>query len=199
MTGLFRRNRDNPPMTSTHSALAPIRRATLADLAGLSALIEAAYRGPESLTGWTSEAAMLDGQRMSLDELSEAVTGAGRVMLLVEGDDGAPIGCAGLTRTEAGAEFGKFAVRPALQSGGLGKRLLAACEDWLARAWGGGLMTLTVIEGRPELRAYYERRGYQATGHTLALASVHDAPGWTRGRDLILEEMAKPIPALQST
>lgn len=166
----------------------------MADLEGLSGLIEAAYRGPESLTGWTSEAGMLDGQRMSHAELSDAITGEGRVMLLVEDEGGVPIGCAGLTRTEAGAEFGKFAVRPALQSGGLGKRLLVACEDWLARVWGGGLMTLTVIQGRPELRAFYERRGYRATGATLALASVHDAPGWTRGRDLILEEMAKPVP-----
>ncbi len=180
-------------MTGSAFVPQPVRRATLADLESLSGLIEAAYRGPESLTGWTSEAGMLDGQRMSQAELAEAITGDGRVMLLVAGEDGGPIGCAGLTRTEAGAEFGKFAVRPALQSGGIGKRLLAACEDWLASQWGGGVMTLTVIEGRPELRAFYERRGYRATGATLALASVHDAPGWTRGRDLILEEMAKPV------
>ncbi len=182
-------------MTEIQLEPAPVRRATLADLTGLSSLIEAAYRGPESLTGWTSEAGMLDGQRMSLDELSEAIEGEGKVILLVEGEGGAPIGCAGLTRTAAGAEFGKFAVRPALQSAGLGKRLLAACEHWLATQWGGGVMTLTVIQGRPELRAYYERRGYRITGATLPLASVHDAPGWTQGRDLILEEMAKPVPA----
>lgn len=177
----------------------PVRRAGLADLEGLSALIEAAYRGPESLTGWTSEAGMLDGQRMSRADLAEAIQGEGRVMLLVEGADGAPVGCAGLTRTEAGAEFGKFAVRPALQSAGLGKRLLAACEDWLAHEWGGGLMTLTVIRGRPELQAYYERRGYRTTGETLALASVHDAPDWTLGRDLILEEMAKPVASARAS
>jgi GNAT superfamily N-acetyltransferase len=172
----------------------PARLATPEDLVPLSALIEAAYRGPESLEGWTSEAGLIDGQRLTHEQLLHAITREDGVMLLVE-LDGDIIGCAGLVRTQEGAEFGKFAVRPSVQSAGFGKAIMASAEDWLARAWGGGVMTMTVIEGREELFAYYQRRGYQRTGKCLPLASVHDAPDWKLGRDLRLEVLAKPVPA----
>jgi GNAT superfamily N-acetyltransferase len=183
---------------SVLTPLPPTRIATPYDLEALSSLIEAAYRGPESQTGWTSEAHLLDGQRMTHAQLLDAITKPDGVMLLVEGPGGAAVGCAGLSRTPEGAEFGKFAVRPALQNAGLGRQLLAACEDWLARAWGGGLMTMTVIQGRPELSAYYERRGYRPTGQTVALLDLHTAPGWTKGRDLRLDVLAKAIEPFQA-
>jgi N-acetylglutamate synthase-like GNAT family acetyltransferase len=171
-----------------------IRRAELTDLEALHRLIEAAYRGPESLTGWTSEGHIIDGQRMTSDQVAGVLSDHNTTMLLAESHDGTIIGCAAITTTQQGAEFGKFAVRPALQNGGTGKRLLAACEAVLADR-GGGLMTMTVIEGRTELSAFYERRGYQRTGERLALAAVHDTPDWRIGRDLMLEVFSKPIAA----
>lgn len=173
----------------------PVRVATPYDLEGLSGLIEAAYRGPESLAGWTSEGDLIDGVRLTQSQLLDAITRPDGVFLLLEGEDGYPVGCAALTRTPQGAEFGKFAVRPARQNGGIGRRLLEACEDWLARAWGGGLMTMTVIQNRTELIAYYRRRGYLPTGQSVALVDLHDVPGWTRGRELWLDVYARQIPA----
>ncbi|MCU0881283.1 MAG: GNAT family N-acetyltransferase [Hyphomonadaceae bacterium] len=176
---------------SDHGALLVIREARGDDLDPLHALIESAYRGPESLTGWTSEGDRIDGQRLTRDQLA-AVLADPSVTMLVAEIGGAVVGCASVSVTAGGAEFGKFAVRPALQNAGTGKALLAACEALLA-ARGGGVMTMTVIEGRTELAAFYARRGYTPTGETLPLASVHGVPGWTVGRDLVLEVLAKPI------
>jgi GNAT superfamily N-acetyltransferase len=171
-----------------------IRTARRDDADSLHCLIEAAYRGPESLTGWTSEGDMVNGQRMTMTQVEAVLADPGITMLVAEDTKGGLIGCASLTETAEGGEFGKFAVRPALQNGGTGKALLAACETLLAKR-GGGHMTMTVVQGRPELVAFYERRGYQRTGATLPLASVHTTPDWTIGRDLVLEVFAKTIPA----
>lgn len=170
-----------------------IRIAGPDDLEAIRDLIEAAYRGSESLTGWTSEGDIIDGERLSREQLAEILADPSTLMLVSETSNGVITGCASISRKAHGAEFGKFAVRPALQNAGTGKRILAACESALSREWGGGLMTMTVIRGRGELIAFYERRGYRATDESLPLASVHDTPGWTKGRDLVLDVYAKQI------
>jgi GNAT superfamily N-acetyltransferase len=175
------------------AALELIRIAGPDDLEAIRDLIEAAYRGSESLTGWTSEGDIIDGERLSREQLADVLADPATLMLVSETTDGVITGCASISRKVHGAEFGKFAVRPALQNAGAGKRILAACENAFAREWGGGLMTMTVIRGRSELIAFYERRGYRATGESLPLAKVHDTPGWTKGRDLILDVYAKQI------
>lgn len=169
-----------------------IRPAAGNDLDSLHGLIESAYRGDESRLGWTTEADLLDGQRMSREQLAQILSDPQITMLVAEDGDGVLVGCASVTTTPQGAEFGKFAVRPTLQNAGLGKALLEACEDLLAQR-GGGLMTMTVIAGRTELAAFYRRRGYRETGQTLPLASVHSGADWTRGRDLVLEVFAKTV------
>lgn len=170
-----------------------IRVAGPDDLEAIRDLIEAAYRGSESLTGWTSEGDIIDGERLSREQLADVLADPSSLILVSENSDSVITGCASISRKDLGAEFGKFAVRPALQNAGTGKRILAACESTFSREWGGGLMTMAVIRGRRELIAFYERRGYRATGESLLLASVHNTPGWTKGRDLILDVYAKQI------
>ena len=49
------------------------RTATHADIPALVALVTSAYRGDVSKQGWTTEADMLDGQRIDPDGLERTV------------------------------------------------------------------------------------------------------------------------------
>ena len=49
------------------------RVATTADTSAVVDLIESAYRGEESLKGWTSEAGFIDGQRTNPKEISALI------------------------------------------------------------------------------------------------------------------------------
>jgi uncharacterized damage-inducible protein DinB/GNAT superfamily N-acetyltransferase len=61
------------------------------------------------------------------------------------------------------AHFHQFAVHPALQGQGLGRRLVAACERWALQR-GYRRMALDVAEPAAELRALYARLGYADVG-----------------------------------
>lgn len=61
------------------------------------------------------------------------------------------------------AHLHQFAVDPALQRQGLGRRLVSACEAW-ARARGYRLMALDTAVPAAHLRALYRRLGYADVG-----------------------------------
>jgi ribosomal protein S18 acetylase RimI-like enzyme len=75
------------------------------------------------------------------------------------------LACVHLERLDAGAVYlGMLTVRPTLQAGGLGRRLLAAAEEDARTRWEATRVEMTVIAVRAELIAWYERRGYARTG-----------------------------------
>lgn len=61
--------------------------------------------------------------------------------------------------------LGMLTIRPDLQDRQLGRTLLAQAEAWAAKA-GARRIRMTVIGLRDSLIAWYERRGYAATGET---------------------------------
>jgi len=156
--------------------MTPIYRcATHGDIPALIALVTSAYRGDASRQGWTTEADLLDGQRIDADMLRADLDAPGSVILIAEDagreDDatGHPIGCARIAVVAADdgvatAEFGMFSIRPDLQGGGLGRMLLAEAERVARDDLGCARMRMTVIDCRDELLAWYERRGYVRTG-----------------------------------
>lgn len=140
------------------------RPATLADVPAVVDLVNSAYRGDSSRAGWTTEADLLEGARITAPELEALITAEGSTVLLCFQDD-ALAGCVHLKRLEDGkAYLGLFTVKPGLQGGGLGKAFLAEAEEAVRRLWKTRTMTMTVITLRAELMAYYERRGYRRTG-----------------------------------
>ena len=157
-----------------------LRAARREDAEALSALVNSAYRGDSSRVGWTTEADLLGGQRTDPDALRESIaqgeTMGDRVLLVHEavqpsgpaGGSAAPAidACVQLERHGDEAYLGMFTVRPTLQGGGLGRRLLAGAEQDARRRWGVTAVHMTVIAQRAELIAWYERRGYRATGET---------------------------------
>jgi GNAT superfamily N-acetyltransferase len=63
-------------------------------------------------------------------------------------------------RREGVHSFGQFAVRPDLQGGGLGSRLLQIVED-MARERAAAELALDTAEGARHLIEWYGRRGYR--------------------------------------
>jgi GNAT superfamily N-acetyltransferase len=172
-----------------------ISRADIGQTDTLVALMESAYRGDDSLKGWTSEAHLIDGQRITHEEMRKTILDPETYLLVaIDETKDMIIGCAAVSKEDEGTcSFGKFAVSPTLQGGGTGKLLLNAGED-IARAYfGASRMVMTVIDGRTELEAYYERRGYTRTGAFVRMADIFHGEVGTRGMDLVLNEFAKPL------
>jgi GNAT superfamily N-acetyltransferase len=169
------------------TARVELRAATPADVEAVVALVESAYRGEPSRAGWTTEADLLDGQRTDADEVREVLPD---LLLAVEGD--ALVGCCVLTPKEGVGYFGMFAVRPTLQGGGVGSALLAAAED-RARDLGLPAVEMTVLSGRPELLAFYARRGYVDTGETRPFPYGEERHGLPRTDDLAFAVLVKQV------
>ncbi len=144
--------------------MAEIRCATAADLPAVHALVESAYRGESARRGWTHEADLLHGQRTDRETLGAIIVDPQQHILLAE-TDAALLGCVQLTaKGEGTAYLGLLAVDPERQAGGIGAELMAACEAAARDEFGSTQMEMTVIDGRNELIAYYERKGYVLTG-----------------------------------
>ena len=139
--------------------------ATHADLLRLHPVIERAYRGESARAGWTHEADLIpEGERTDLETLTAIVADpAARLLIAFDGET--PIGCVTVTDKGDGlAYLGLLCVDPSLQTAGLGKQLVHAAETTARETFGATGMEMTVIEQRTELIAFYERRGYAASG-----------------------------------
>ena len=174
------------------SAPLPSRLATAADVAALVELVNSAYRGASSKAGWTTEADLLDGQRIDAAGLANKLATPGNVVLLHE-QEGAPIACVHLERTGDDCYLGMLTIRPTIQGAGLGRRLLEAAERWAVANWNSRRMHMTVIVQRTELIAWYERRGYARTGRIKPFPYGDEDFGLPRRDDLACEVLEKPL------
>jgi GNAT superfamily N-acetyltransferase len=85
-------------------------------------------------------------------------------MLVWRRPSGDLIGCVWLEAEGGGVWYlGSLSIDPRAQNGGLGRKLLAAAEDWV-RERGGREVRMTVVNLRETLIAWYVRRGYALTG-----------------------------------
>ncbi|WP_461072371.1 GNAT family N-acetyltransferase [Spirosoma horti] len=140
-----------------------ISTATEQDIPALVSLVNSAYRGDSSRKGWTTEADLLDGVRTSDESLRELFQNPNALILKYE-DAGHLLGCVYLEAKEKDLYLGMLTVSPDAQTNGIGKQLLTAAEQ-LAIDRKYRAVTMTVITVRHELIAWYERRGYYATGN----------------------------------
>lgn len=168
------------------------RCATTADVSALLELVTSAYRGEASRQGWTSEADLIDGQRLDADLLRTDLERENSLVIL--GERGVDlVGCAHIAKDVGdSAYFGMFAVRPTGQSQGDGKRILAEAERLAVSEWGSSVMMMTVIGVRDSLIAFYERRGYRRTGVQKPF-HVDTRFGVPRRDDLHLEVLEKVL------
>jgi GNAT superfamily N-acetyltransferase len=137
--------------SSQHNESIPIRTAVGGDVPGLVRLINAAF---------LVERFVFDGDRIDAEE-TRAFMQSGR-FLLAEDSDGLT-GCVYLEIRKDRGYLGLLAVDPARQSTGLGRRLVAAAEDYF-RAKGCCAVDLRVISQRTPLPPFYRRLGYIEVG-----------------------------------
>jgi ribosomal protein S18 acetylase RimI-like enzyme len=169
-----------------------VRAARVSDGPALLALVHSAYRGESSRLGWTTEADLLDGPRLTADLLTGELTDPANTVLLVEDEDGL-LACATVTDRGGGqAYFGMFAVRPGAQGGGVGSALLYAAEARV-RSGGGTAMEMTVIRQRADLIAWYVRRGYHPTGEQRPFPYGDERYGLPRRPDLEFSVLRKAL------
>ena len=139
-----------------------ITKATLEDITALEKLINSAYRGETSKQGWTTEANLLKGKRITLDELSETIKNKNNTILKYTFENQI-IGSVLLANKETKLYLGMLTVSPELQNSGIGKKLLKEAEIH-AVTLGLTKIIMTVITVRAELIAWYNRHGYVDTG-----------------------------------
>ncbi len=166
------------------------RPATAEDVDALVALVTSAYRGDASKQGWTTEADMLDGQRIDPEALLRDIQRPRSRIVIVE-RDGELLACAHVAEEENAGYFGMFSVKPDLQGAGVGKRLLAEAERIVRDEWHLSAMRMTVIDIRDELIAFYERRGYRRTGITKPFPYGDERFGIPKRADLRFEVLRK--------
>ncbi|HEX8426780.1 GNAT family N-acetyltransferase [Hymenobacter sp.] len=143
----------------------PIKFATPADVPALVTLVNSAYRGEQSMQGWTTEAHLLGGQRTDAAALLDLLAPAEATMLLCTTADKQLCGSVYLQLQDDALYMGMLSVAPNQQARGIGKRLLQAAEAH-AHQHVRTRMRITVISVRTELIAWYERHGYHPTGET---------------------------------
>ncbi len=168
-------------------------RAGHEEVDALVTLVESAYRGAGSAEGWTTEAGILDGQRVDHEMLVETLARPDTIVLLAR-DAGTLVGCCELQRpTDGAAHLGMFAVAPGLQGGGIGRHVLDEAERIARDEWGAERLELEVIDIRDSLIAWYERRGYVRTGVFEPFPYGDERFGVPRRDDLRFEILAKRL------
>lgn len=174
------------------SATSPLafRAATAADVAAIVALTESAYRGDASRAGWTTEADLLDGQRIDATAVRECIERPHSRVVLAE-RDGELIASAHVAVEDGAGYFGMFSVRPTAQGGGIGKQLIAETERIARDEWQQHAMRMTVIDVRDELIAFYQRRGYRRTGIVKPFPYGDERFGIPKRSDLRFEVLEK--------
>jgi len=168
------------------------RRAALADVPAVVALVESAFRGEGSRLGWTTEADLLDGQRTDSTEVGGLIAHSGSCIILAE-RNGALLGCVKLVREATAGVIGMVSVPPSLQRAGVGRALLAEAERVISLDWGLPRATMTVIVQRDTLIAWYLRRGYRRTGVITPFPYGQPRFGLPKRIDLAFEHLEKDL------
>jgi GNAT superfamily N-acetyltransferase len=140
-----------PPRTPQEDESVALRLAVIADIPALVRLINAAF---------VVEQFVFEGDRIDAEE-TRAFMESGR--FLVAEDAAGFAGCVYLEIRDGRGYLGLLAVDPTRQGTGLGRKLVAAAEDYF-RASGCGAVDLRVISQRTPLPPFYRRLGYEEVG-----------------------------------
>ena len=137
------------------------RLAVSGEGSAIAALVKSAYRGHSSRRGWTTEADLLDDDRIDAAGVEAKIEKSDGVVILAIDCKDKLAACCEVVKGDADlAYFGLFAVDPTRQTRGIGKRLMAEAESYAARAFKVKKLEIHVIWSREDLISWYLRRGY---------------------------------------
>ncbi len=144
----------------------------------ISDLINQTYRGE---IGWTTEAAIIQGDRTDRLEI-EAAMAHPDACFFVANQPFMLASCIYIAKENEHAYIGFFSVHPSLQQQGFGKYILEQAEAFACHTMQVRKFIMFVVSQRPELIAFYQRRGYRLTGQVEAYPlhlGAPKAPGLT--------------------
>jgi ribosomal protein S18 acetylase RimI-like enzyme len=144
-----------------------MRLAEIRDIAAICKLMNLAYR-EKAGQSWTTEKDIVAGERITATQLLEQLQQQNFELWLLENLEYSPhlLGCIGLNFQGEHAEIGSFSVDPTMQNQGLGKELLNFAEQHVIADYPEiNFFEMYVLSLRTELISFYERCGYQQTGH----------------------------------
>ncbi|MGH8040863.1 MAG: GNAT family N-acetyltransferase [Rudaea sp.] len=185
-------NTQNLTTTDAATVALTFRDAVAKDVAAIVTLVESAYRGDASRAGWTTEADLLDGQRVDPAGVQEIIGKPNSRVLLGE-TAGRLIVCCHIEKQGDAGYFGMFSVQPGLQNGGVGKLTMTEAERIARDEWRCTKMEMTVISVRNELIAWYERRGYRRSGRYKPFPYGDARYGLPKRDDLRFEFLEKSL------
>lgn len=138
------------------------RLAVKADIKAIVDLVNVAYRPAPHLQGWTHESNLVTGDRTSPQQVEKLLTTDSCVLLVLL--NGEIAGCANVKRLGTTCQIGMLATHPRVQNQGIGHQMLNHAEQFAAESCHAKRIEISVLAGRPELLAFYERRGYFSEG-----------------------------------
>jgi len=140
-----------------------LRIACESDAEEIAALVNRAYRPAPEDAGWTHEANLVSGQRTTVEQVLSLFHKQSTVLLLCLGSK--IVACVHVQGGQPDfAYIGMLATDPKLQVQGLGKQMLLHAEKYAVEHFKVSAFKISVPSSRPELLAFYERRGYVQTG-----------------------------------
>ena len=210
-------NKDHITQEALNKTTVFLRQAEASDVDALEQLLNRCYRQAE---GWTNEADLVGGIRTTKDELLAVINDPKHYVFIYpktttserDGKEtGELLGCIAVdikddvaTNQRAGnqkAYIGMFAVLPELQGLGVGHQILQAAEAFAQRhlqsntqtpSQNPARLTMSTLSHRPELLAYYQRRGYELNGNSMPFP-VDGNNGEPKRQDLKLLELEKLV------
>ena len=141
------------------------QEASLADAGKITALVNSVYRGENSKKGWTTEAYILDGIRITQENITEIINSKTDIIIKAIRDNKLTA-CVHLENCGSYSMLGMLSVDVNYQNKGIGKLLINECERYTREVFGLKEIRMKVIGARTELIDYYIRRNYLKTGET---------------------------------
>ena len=137
------------------------------------ALVNRAYNPCPEEAGWTHESNLISGQRTTLRRVHSLFCERSAILLLCA--ESKIVACVHVQADPSGlSHIGMLATEPKLQAQGLGKQMLAHAEAYAQKHFGASAFKMLILSSRPELLAFYKRRGYVETGETEEYPLTND-------------------------
>jgi GNAT superfamily N-acetyltransferase len=158
----------------------------------ITSLVNSVYRGDNAKKGWTTEAEILGGIRITQEKVKEYINTDNNVILLALHEEKI-IGCVHLEKEGNFCWLGMLSVDVNYQTYGLGKMLIEKSESYVKNNFGCDEMKMKVIGVRKELLEYYFRRGYKLTGEREDFIIDEDTFGKPFVQGLYFEILSKKL------